>query len=134
MSKARAIALRAWVDADLIPNHISVAKPRIEPPTRRVAQMDTYSGSRPYNQKTKRGKKAQDTPKKSAMKMLILKRRCRFKLTSATDGSGPQARLLTSEASFNYRAFLVQAHHPFQLPQGFRRVNLPDSHTAASAD
>jgi hypothetical protein len=69
-----AIALRDSDEVVLIPNHISVAKPRMEPPTRRDAQIAASSGKTLYSEYTKLGKNVQDPPKKTAMKMLMIKR------------------------------------------------------------
>jgi hypothetical protein len=70
--RAVAIALRVSIDAVLIPNHMSVAKPRMEPPARRDAQIAESSGTRPYKEKVNRGKNVHDSPKKIAMKRLMI--------------------------------------------------------------
>jgi hypothetical protein len=74
IKRARAIALRVSMDVTFCPNHIRVAKPRIDPPTRRAVQIAASSGARPYKLKTQRGNREHDPPKKMAKKMLIVKR------------------------------------------------------------
>jgi len=69
-----AIARLASADDDFVPNHIRVANARIEPPARRVTQIEVSSGIRPYKEDTKYGKNVQDPPKKMAKKMLTMKR------------------------------------------------------------
>jgi hypothetical protein len=71
---ARAIALLESTDVDLIPNHIRVAKARMEPPANRKTQMVATSGVRLYKKKTNCGKNVQVPPKKIAKNMLIAKR------------------------------------------------------------
>jgi hypothetical protein len=70
---ARALDLRESAEAVFLPNHMSVAKPRTDPPTSQVTQMDASSTGWPYIRRTKAGKREHVKPKKTAMGEMIVK-------------------------------------------------------------
>jgi hypothetical protein len=74
INSATAIARRVSTDVDFWPNHMRVAKPRIEPPTSFAVQIAASSGESPYRLNTHRGNNVHVPPKKTAKKILMIKR------------------------------------------------------------
>jgi hypothetical protein len=73
IKRAIAIALRVSTDVVFCPNHIRVAKPRIDPPNKRADQIAVASGVSPYRLKSHKGNREHDPPKKMAKNTLIIK-------------------------------------------------------------